>query len=286
MDRSPDGTLTRIWVHSDLQLGTPALARETVHRAVDDLLAHDLKIDAIWCLGDALCGSDLAGLDEIARINVGEIKRLEAPLYYVLGNHEMDALRKLGIPHFPLHKLVEEEPGWRTGAIDSFYFSEAVGRTLVVFLGDHAAKDGSWWTTNGAVYGDTAHYPYPVDAYRRLRAAMERHDGPVIIASHYALPGGQRASDLLAPLLPLPKNVCLHLHGHAHIGDTVFNAENPWQRANPITGETRMQYNISALESVRSPGSHSGILNLVSGIPTRLRIRCHEKGEWVDEFAI
>jgi hypothetical protein len=113
---------------------------------------------------------------------------------------------------------------------------------------------------------------------------MEDHGGPVIIASHYALPGGQRPNARLAELLPLPPNVSLFLHGHAHIGDTVFNAENPWQRANPISGETRLQYNISALESWRSPGSHSAILDLVDGVPERLRIRCHEKQEWVEEF--
>jgi calcineurin-like phosphoesterase family protein len=277
---------TRIWVHSDLQLSQPTLAEATLSRAVDDLLGLRLSFDAVWCLGDALGGKDIEALEEIAKISVAQIRRVNAPLYYLMGNHELDAFRKVGVRCFPLHRLVREEPGWHAAPLEAFHFTERLGKALIVFLGDHLAEDGDWWSLAGSIQGRAGQYPHTAESYRKLRQMMEDHDGPVIIASHYALPGGQRPSPLLASLLPLPRNVSLFLHGHAHIGDTIFNAENPWQRANPISGETRLQYNISALESVRTPGSHSAILDLVNGVPERLRIRCHEKQEWVEEFPL
>jgi hypothetical protein len=80
--------------------------------------------------------------------------------------------------------------------------------------------------------------------------------------------------------------VRLHLHGHAHIGDLVWNKENPWQRENPITGDARKQFNISALETARTPGSHSALLELYSDGAIKLRIRCHLEKKWVEEFRI
>jgi calcineurin-like phosphoesterase family protein len=274
---------TRIWVHSDLQLAEPSQAETTLATAVDDLLEQGLKLDAVWCLGDAHCGTNEASLQTVAAINVAQLRRLRAPVYYVLGNHEMD-LTASGVRRFPLHDLVTDDADWRVAALDEFYFCAEFGGFLVVFMGDHAAREGGWWTAHGYANGDD--YPHSSERYDALRQKMRDHNGPVVIASHYALPGGQRSAPLMERLLPLPENVRLHLHGHAHIGDLVWNKENPWQRANPVTGHKLKQFNISALESVRTPGSHSALLELYPDGAIALRIRCHLEKQWVEEFRI
>jgi calcineurin-like phosphoesterase family protein len=269
-------------VHSDLQLSEPSQAEATLSIAVDDLQELGLKLDAVWCLGDAHCGIREAALREVAQINIAQLRRLHAPVYYVLGNHEMD-LTASGVRRFPLRELAERA-GWHMAALDEFYFCAEFCGFLVVFMGDHAAREGDWWTAHGYANGDD--YPHAPESYEALRRRMQEYSGPVIIASHYALPGGQRPGPLMERLLPLPANVRLHLHGHAHIGDLVWNKENPWQRENPITGDARKQFNISALETARTPGSHSALLELYSDGAIKLRIRCHLEKKWVEEFRI
>lgn len=277
-----DDTVTRIWVHSDLQLAEPAQAKVILSTAVDDLLELGNALDAVWCLGDAHCGVNEAALQNVAAINIEQLQRLQAPVYYVMGNHETDVRRAQGTSRFPLYDLAANNSDWHTAALDEFYFCAEFNGFLVVFMGDHAAPDGSWWTSSGYVNGDG--YPYSLDSYEKLRNLMHDYDGPVIIASHYAFPGGQRPNDLMKQLLPLPENVRLHLHGHAHIGDLVWNKEHPWQRENPITGHTQKQLNISALESLRSPGSHSALLELQLDGSVALRIRCHLEKKWLANF--
>jgi calcineurin-like phosphoesterase family protein len=273
--------LARIWVHSDLQLAQPAQAEDVLTRAVDDMLHLGLPLDAVWCLGDAICHTDEAALDEVAQINQAQLRRLNAPVYYVLGNHEMD-LKGSGVHRFPLHERAVHDPQWHIADLEEFFFCAEFGGFLVVFMGDHAAHDGSWWTSHGYANGEA--YPHTVDQYDALRRRMAEYSGPVIIASHYALPGGQRPAPLMERLLPLPKNVVLHLHGHAHIGDLVWNKEFPWRRANPITDDERLQYNISALETLRSAGSHSALLELHEDATVSLRIRDHLERTWVEKL--
>lgn len=273
----------RIWVHSDLQLAEPSQAQTTLATAVNDLLELGLRLDAVWCLGDAHCGSNGSALEEVAEINVEQLRRLQAPVYYVMGNHEMD-LTAAGIRRFPLHELAQKEEDWHVAALDEFYFCAEWCGFLVVFMGDHAAHDGTWRAAHSHVKGEG--YPHSPESYEKLRRLIQNYDGPVIIASHYALPGGQRPGVLMERLLPLPPNVRLHLHGHAHIGDLVWNKENPWQRENPIAGDTRTQYNISALETARTPGSHSAVLELYTNGEVILRIRCHLDKKWLEEFHV
>ena len=274
--------VTRIWVHSDLQLAEPELAKVILSTAVDDLLELGIALDAIWCLGDAHCGSNEAALQIVAALNIAQLKRLQVPVYYVLGNHEMDLRRSKGISRFALHDLAMNNSDWYMAALDEFYFCAEFNGFLVVFLSDHAAQDGRWFTSAGHVAGDG--YPFNADSYEKLRRIIRGYNGPVIIAAHYAFPGGQRPNDFTKQLLPLPENVRLHLYGHAHIGDLVWNKDDPWQREHPITGHTQKQINISALESLRSPGSHSALLDLHSDGSVELRIRCHLEKKWIADF--
>jgi hypothetical protein len=167
--------------------------------------------------------------------------------------------------------------------LEDFYFLRRFGNCLVVFLGDHANPAGGWWTTHGGVR-DGESYPHGASSYAALSRRLGEWDGPVIVASHYAFPGGQKPSPLQALLLPLPDNVRAVLHGHAHIGDLTWNKDDPWERLHAVTGQAFPQFNVSALEPDRSPGSHSALLEIRPTGAMTLHIRCHEKKEWVDRF--
>jgi len=279
------GPRARIWVHSDLQLGHPAAAEAILSTAVDDLLSLGPPPDAVWCLGDAVCGSDLQQQEQLSRIVIAQLGRLGVPICYVMGNHEMDLMRVHGIPRYPLYEAARAEPLWHTTdtSEDVFFVRQFCG-IPVVFLSDDAARDGSWWVNHVGVHGETAHRKGEALILPPLREAIARHPGPVLLAGHYALPGGQRPLTRLDALFPLPPNLRLHLHGHAHIGDLSINAANPWQRENPVEGHSLRQYNISALENVRSPGSHSAVLELETAGPVSLAIRCHLERRWLERF--
>lgn len=281
------GTNARIWVISDIQQSAPADALATLSAAVDDVLALGLQLDAVWCLGDALRGPDEAALDEVADIFIKQLARLNLPVCYLLGNHDMDLKRVSGVDRYPLWTQALADANWQTmERIDAFYFARRFGATLVVFMGDHADPHGEWFTTHGGVSGKSpGAYPHDEATYTRVSRALADYAGPVVIAAHYAFPGGQKPAPLMARLLPLPANVKLSLHGHAHIGDLVWNKDNPWERNNPVIGQALRQINVSALETVRSPGSHSAILELGAGGPTALSIRCHQEKAWRESYS-
>ena len=250
-----------IWVNSDLQLSDPQEAIRCLSNAVEDILALNLPLAGIWMLGDVLCGDNLTDLLSVANKVMELLEVFPVPVCYLLGNHEMDLLR-VGKPRWPLYELAVAHPQWRTLAhIDDLYFSLEFFGCRVYFLSDHSAPDLHWWTTHGQIMGDVAAYPYGEGEYRKLAAEVAQLAQPAILVSHYAFPGGQRPSDLLGRLRPLPSNVLFHLYGHAHIGDLRLNREYPYRRDFLIAGESIWQYNISALEDRRSAGSHSAFLN-------------------------
>lgn len=281
-EKKDNDGIARIWVHSDLQLAEPEEAEVILSTAVNDLLELDIPLDAVWCLGDAHCGTNEANLQTVAATNIAQLHRLQAPVYYVMGNHEMDLRGSKNILRYPLHDLAMDNSDWHMAALDEPYFCAEFNGFLAVLMSDHAAFDGSWWTSHGYINGER--YPHTPDSYEKLRCLIRDYNGPVVIASHYAFPGGQRPSALMELLQPLPENVRLHLYGHAHIGDLVWNKERPWQRENPITDEKIKQFNISALESKRSPGSHSALMELHADGSVKLRIRCHLEKKWLDVF--
>jgi len=281
------GNRGRVWIQSDLQLSNPEVARKVLTDAVDDMLELDLGIGAIWCLGDVMCGKQIDDVINLANMTIEQLGRLNVPICYVMGNHDADLKRVHGLDRYPLYEMAREHPMWHVSDnIDDMYFARMVYGTLVIFMGDHMARDGSWWTSHGHVAAKPELYPYSPKHYNDLRDAIGRHPGPVATASHYSYPGGQRQADLYQNLLPLPDNVKFHCYGHAHIGDLVWNKENPYLRPNPINGQSLIQFNISALETARTPGSHSAVLDIGPQGPEQLRIRCHLEKKWVDTYSL
>lgn len=276
-----------IWISSDLQLSRAETARKVLRNAVDDMLSLDVTLDGVWCLGDALVGGNLSELEAVADACVELYERFEVPICYVMGNHEMDLRNRKEVNRHPLYERVRNRDGWSTmdTLSDPYFFRDILGHR-VFFFGDHAAEDGSWFTSGGIVRGAVDQYPHQPHVYKRLRATIAASTKPVLIASHYAFRGGQRPSKLQEPLLPLPKNVRAHFHGHAHIGDLVWNKENPWIRANPIADSDLIQYNVSALETARTDGSHSALLTFEEDGSLRIRFRCHLAQEWIEEHVV
>lgn len=273
-----------VWVISDVQSPNEARARQVIQDATDDILEQKVPLSAVWCLGDALRGPDLPLLDLATSAFLTQLRRCGAPVCYVLGNHDMDYRNQTGECRFPLWEAARQEPGWHVQErLEDFYFLRRFGKWLVVFLGDHADPGGKWFSTHGIVRGEEF-YPYTAEDYAALSRQIGEYDGPVILASHYAFPGGQKPSGLQAQLLPLPANVRTLLHGHAHIGDLKWNKDDPWERVHTVDGQDFLQYNISALEPDRSPGSHSALLEFRPSGAVGMRIRCHEAREWVGEF--
>ncbi|TVR61993.1 MAG: hypothetical protein EA426_02290 [Spirochaetaceae bacterium] len=276
-----------IWVQSDLQLAQPGRAISVLGNAVQDAAGLDIRIDGVWCLGDALCGIREDDLDEVAMASIDLLESLGVPVVYLLGNHEMDVREKSGRNVFPIFNHTAGRPGWHTQAeLDDFFFERMCFGTRVCFMGDHADRrpDGTWFVQHHRVAGEG--YPHDDSSWNRLRDEIAGAVEPVLTVSHYAYPGGQRPGELIARLLPLPATVITHLHGHAHIGDMVWNREHPYRRENPIDGTTVKQYNISALEDVRSAGSHTAFLRFENGVPVEIRTRCHIERRWVESFSI
>lgn len=289
MERAPRQTgsvLRRIWVHSDLQTADATLARHLLEQALDDWRRVEVSFDEIWCLGDEVHGPRLDVQEATAEAVMSVLSSTGLPVSYVMGNHEMDLKRQGGLDRYPLRELALHRTGWHIGTdLAQPGFTRALGPWLVVFLGDCAAPDGSWWSSHGHRHGK-ADTIAEREAFEVLRREMAAHPGPVIIASHYSLPGGQRPAENLRWLLPLPANVCFGLYGHAHIGDLIYNAEFPWRRENPVEGSAVRQFNVSALETRRSPGSHSALLEILHDEGCRLRFRCHQERRWLEAFAI
>ncbi|NLN20024.1 MAG: hypothetical protein GX162_12230 [Firmicutes bacterium] len=272
-----------VWISSDLQLRDPETAHSLLLPVIEDIRELDLPLVGGWCLGDVVEGSNLAGLEETAESVVAWYERLDIPIRYVMGNHEKDYCRRYREGRFPLHEQISGRPGWLTTRSPSdFCFTESWCGHQVFFFSDQADPEGKWIAAHHRPAKDWPEgYPNEEELWESVRRQMASSSQPVITVSHYSFPGGQRPSSILEKLLPLPDTVRCHFYGHAHIGDFVWNRACPWERRHYVSGQNIKQYNVSALESRRSPGSHSAFLEFKPSGTLQLRIRCHLRRRWV-----
>lgn len=281
----------RIWVFSDLQQSLPELAEDCLSRALADMEAFLPEITRMWYLGDAMEGRDADRTAAMAAMQVEKLGRTGLPLRFVMGNHDLDATsqRPAGTPPvLPTYEAFRKVPGWRTTErFTDFYFTETMGEVLVVFLSDHVAPDNAWIATQHGVRGEApGSHPHSAADYRLLRQRMAAWRGPVILAGHYAFPGGARGprEGLLERMLPLPDNVALALHGHAHIGDWPYGKAKTFQRAGWIDWHDIPQVNISSLDRTRGSQTRSAVLHLHADGGMGVFFRDHEDAAWSDVF--
>lgn len=284
----------RIWVFSDLQQLIPDMAEGCLNLALGDMHALNLAPDAIWYLGDATEGSDPARTAQMTRMQVEKLSALRIPLRFVMGNHDLDCTRKLppgSTPVLPAWEAFRNVPGWKTTpSFSDFYFTDTYGDVLAVFLSDHLDPQLRWIATQQELRGPQPEtYDIPPSAYRELRDYIASWHGPVILAGHYAFPGGARGAPddgLLARLLPLPDTVKLALHGHAHIGDWVWAKEQTHQRIGCINWHSIPQINVSSLDRTRGSQTRSVLLDLHHDHTIALYFRDHEDQIWSDALFI
>lgn len=282
----------RIWVFSDLQQVLPEMAEECLSIALQDM--HTLGLDAtrIWYLGDAMQGSDSDRIKKMIDMQVKRLSGLKIPLRYIMGNHDLDCTTSLpsgSDPILPAYEKFRAVSGWRTtDSFSDFYFTESCGDTLVVFLSDHIAQDNRWIATQQGLRGEHPEdYPHDVGVYQHLRAKMAGWPGPVIIAGHYAFPGGARGvppGGLLERLLPLPESIKLILHGHAHTGDWPYGREKTYQRIGWVDWHDIPQLNISSLDRTRGGQTRSAVLHLHADGTLAVFFRDHEDAMWSDAY--
>lgn len=289
--RSPTA---RIWVFSDLQQVIPDMAEGCLNIALEDMRDLDLAPSAIWYLGDAMEGKDPERVKQMTQIQVKKLSALKIPLCFVMGNHDLDCTTPLPAgskPVLPAWEAFRNVPGWKTTpSFSDFYFTETYGDVLVVFLSDHLASDNRWIATQQEVRGSEPEaYDIPMAAYRELREYIDAWKGPVILAGHYAFPGGARGAPedgLLTRLLPLPDTVKLALHGHAHTGDWPYGKNKTYQRIGWIDWHNIPQINVSSLDRTRGSQTRSVILDIYDDGTLGLFFRDHEDKIWSDAFFV
>lgn len=276
-----------VWIISDLQQRDPEKAKRCLDLSMADFDALGRPAEAVWYLGDAVESDNLEYLELMAGMQADSFRRLGIPLCYATGNHDYDYARSRPgePPAIPFYEAVRNEPGWFTApSCEDFWFSWKLGEYTVFFLCDHIARDGSWRVTHGKVQSCEDRYPYSRKDMDELRARIAAVKGPVITASHYSFTGGNRESDLMGALLPLPGNVRIHFYGHAHIGDFKWARENAWRRISWVDWHDIPQINVSSFENVRGSACRSVLLHIHEDGGMGVFFRNHDKGEFTESY--
>ena len=272
----------RVWLISDLQQSQPEKARRSLYTALEDFGGLNLKCDKIWYLGDSVEGKNMAHLDEMTKMQEEAFSRLGIPLYYVLGNHDLECLPEGG--RAPFYDMVKSHKEWKTiESCEDFYYFDTLGDFSVLFISDHFAKDFSWLACHGTVFGDHEKYPHKKEAIESLKEKIASCGKKVITISHYAFPGGNRESRFMAQFLPLPENVFMHIYAHAHIGDTTWAGKDAFRKISWVDGCDVVQFDIASLERDRGSAVRSAFLEVYENMIS-ISFRDHDKKEWSEIF--
>ncbi|MBQ9727642.1 MAG: metallophosphoesterase [Kiritimatiellae bacterium] len=275
----------RFWLVSDLQQREPELARACMTAAVDDFLSLGLAVDAVCYLGDSTEGPDPAHLRAMADMQVGQLARVDAPVWFVTGNHEYDYHRNCGERGrvtIPMRERVLREARWHVPpTVRDWLLVADFGDLALALFSDHAAPDGSWFCVHGGASDGARRIPYPdPEAPARARAAIAALGKPVFTMSHYAFPGGNRASELMGELLPLPENVVAHFYGHCHVGDFRWGGKDCLRQVSGIDGSALSQFDVASLESRRGDAVRSAVLEWHGGASFGVFFRNHTARAW------
>lgn len=279
----------RLWVISDLQQSDPANARRCMHAGVEDFLSLRLPVDAVCYLGDTTEGTDPAHLREMADMQVEALARVDAPVWYVMGNHEFDLHRwggERGRVTIPMRERVLREPQWRTTpSVRDWMLVADFGDLALALFSDHASPDGSWFCVHGGANDGENRIDYPdPGAADRARAAIAALGKPVFTMSHYAFPGGNRASALMETLLPLPENVVAHFYGHCHVGDFKWGGKDCLRQISGIDGSAVTQFDVASLENRRGNAIRSAVVEWYGGAAFGVFFRDHTARRWEKTF--
>ena len=284
MDAMKSSVVKRFWLISDLQQSIPENATACMTAGVQDFKTLGLKCDAICYLGDAVEGGRLEFLNEMTNMQIEQLGSLNTPVYYAMGNHDMDYLRATGEGRWPFYETVRKLDSWHTQkTAQDQYFVRDWGEFVMVFFAAHAAADASWHTTNGTVRGDVSKYPYHdnADELRRMLASFKK---PVFTLGHYGFPGANRGNPLLGQILPLPDNVRMHIYGHAHIGDGMWAGKDLYRKIACVDNQQIPQINIASLENRRGSAVRSAIMEYYEDGTAGFFFRNHTEHTWDEMY--
>lgn len=284
-------TQQRIWFISDLQQSIPDNARYCMEAAVKDFHELGRDCDKIIYLGDAVEGYRLGFLEEMLKMQVDQLGRLDTPIRYVIGNHAFDYYyhnqKELDRVVLPFYERVKELDNWTTSKnLKEFYSIEDFGDYAIVYFDDHAALDGSWFTRGGRIHGDEDIYPYDKKTYELIREEIASLKKPVFTASHYAFPGGNRESGILEKVMPLPDNVKIHFYGHAHIGDRKWAGKDCFRKISWVDDHDIQQINVASLENMRGSAIRSVFFETYEDGRYGILFRNHTLRRWDEIYLI
>lgn len=281
----------RFWLISDLQQSDPDNARRCMHAGVEDFLSLRMPVDAVCYLGDATESAVLPHLRAMADMQAEALARVDAPVWYVMGNHEFDYHRgcgERGRVTVPMRERILREPQWHTTpSVRDWLLVADFGDVALALFSDHAAPDGSWFAVHGGASDGAARIPYPdPEAPARARAAIAALGKPVFTMSHYAFPGGNRASELMGSLLPLPPNAVAHFYGHCHVGDFKWGGAVCLRQVSGIDGSAVTQFDVASLENRRGNAIRSAVLEWYGGASYGVFFRDHGAHRWEKVFLV
>ncbi len=278
----------RFWLFSDLQQSDPERAERYFKAAVSDFKELDSGAEAICSLGDAAEGRDLEKLHTMIQMQIRELDALQLPVYHCLGNHEFDYYREMAAqgktPRVPFYEAVKEKKNWHVApSFSDFWFSEEYPEFTMLFLSGHAAPDGSWRAEHQFL-PETPDYPYTRQVWSKLKERFANTGKIVFTFSHCAFPGGNRPSDILAQMMPLPDNFRAHFYGHAHIGDGYWAGENLYRQIAGTENSPVCQFNISSLDHWRGTTVRSAFFDYYGGGAYGVFFRDHLNCRWEQCF--
>ncbi len=269
----------KIWIFSDLQQGNPKYAKECLDVSVADYKSMGKPADMMWYLGDSIEGFGVEHIDHVLKMTEMQIKTFEGldiPLCYVMGNHEIQFSNGVNKekPFVPIYDEIRKHSNWHTTKdYDDWYFKIQLGEFVVYFISEHTTQgnEPQFWVSNEAPKNDVYY-----NKVEKLKAEMKNETCPIITASHYSFPGGNRASNAFNDLFPLPKNHKIHFYGHAHIGDYKWAKENAYRRISSVDWHDIPQVNVSSFEHIRGNTCRSVFLHIYNDNTMGVFFRDHD----------
>jgi len=281
----------RLWVISDLQQNRPERATKCMTTAVSDFMNLELPVDAVCYLGDATEGNNLHFIRKMTEMQQRELARIDAPVYYTVGNHDFDYFRANcrtnGAMCLPFVEYMRQFPQWRLpDSISDMAYRVDFDEFVAYFLTDHADPEGRWYTSHGEIRGNAQAYPYTAEDYRNLMNQIREEGKSVITFSHYSFAGGNRAAPLFDRFMPLPDNLRMHFYGHAHIGDHVWAGKDCYRKISCVDGQPIMQVDVASLESGRGSAIRSAVVEWYDTHEIGVFFRNHLRHCWDDLLVV
>lgn len=269
----------KIWIFSDLQQSFPELAKRCLDISMVDFYSMGKPAEMMWYLGDAVEGANPDLLYKMTELQISAFENTKLPLCFVMGNHDLDYpnhdSQKGKSVILPFYEAVKMHTDWYTiEDYSKWYFKVPLGNYMVYFFSDHIADDKSWIFHREKIEG-AEYYPNH-DIFEKVRAEMSSETCDIITCSHYSFSGGNRASEIMSKLLPLPYQHKIHFYGHAHIGDYAWAKENAYRRISNINWHDIPQINVSSFENIRGNTCRSVFLHIYEDNSMGIFFRNHD----------